>query len=255
MTAYDNLVRRINEGLKSGGVYSDDFVGTDKMEFDEVNPWTYWQGKGVRKPRIMVVGQDWGSINQLQGYVETFKRIKEQKMDDKKVHYFETKSLATFKTDENLNKYFDEALNIKDILEIRYNDLFFTNLIPGFRKSGLSTGGFKKSWITAQVKEDFKELIHILQPQVVLCLGRTTFEGVMDSLSNSRPIIDKWNVYLDERVDKPVEYIIAGEDGEKSVSIFPMAHTGSYGVSNRGIDKVEGDWRKIREWLENNECI
>lgn len=35
MNAYDNLVKRINDGLKQGGIYSDDFVGTDKIEFDE----------------------------------------------------------------------------------------------------------------------------------------------------------------------------------------------------------------------------
>ncbi|MCQ2510902.1 MAG: uracil-DNA glycosylase family protein, partial [Lachnospiraceae bacterium] len=67
-----------------------------------------------------------------------------------------------------------------DITEKTYEDLFFTNLIPGFRASGKSTGGFSQNWITETVKEEFKALVEILEPQIIICLGRAVYESVLD---------------------------------------------------------------------------
>ena len=244
MNAYDNLVKRINDGLKQGGIYSDDFVGTDKIDFDEVNPWTYWQGKGIRNPKIMVVGQEWGSINQLNGYVEDFKKIKAMSLDDKSVHCFDTNPITTFNSDVNMAKFF-EQLGYPNVAGERYDDLFFTNLIPGFRKASKSTGGFKKSWITSQVKDDFKELLKILKPKVVLCLGRTIFEGVIEILGLQKVTMNSWNQYLDGEGKDAIEYII----GDKIVNILAMPHPGNYGTNNRGRVKAENDWERIGKYI------
>lgn len=64
---YDELVRGIN-GRLSEGKYHQDFAGKSGVQLEEINAWTYWQGQGVRHPRILVLGQDWGSLKGSEEY-------------------------------------------------------------------------------------------------------------------------------------------------------------------------------------------
>ena len=60
--SYDDLVRRINAGLNGTTLYHDAFGAKPGKPLQEVNAWTYWQGYKVRNPKVMIVGQDWGSL-------------------------------------------------------------------------------------------------------------------------------------------------------------------------------------------------
>ena len=59
---YDKLDRKTDR---------DFFVNNQEFaRLEEHNLWTYWQGRGVRHPKIVVVGQDWGSVEQSKKYFE-----------------------------------------------------------------------------------------------------------------------------------------------------------------------------------------
>lgn len=245
---YDDLVKRINRGLLNGGVYHEAFGPKPGTQLDEVNAWTYWQGVGVRSPKVLIVGQDWGSLNGNEKY---FMAIDEIQIDegDCSVKYFKylpevENGGGKFATDINLAKCLS-LIGYEDALRIRYPDLFFTNLIPGYRKESKSTGGFKAAWVTKQVEEDFKELVEILNPKVIICLGKDTFKQV-SRLYGKKGILQgqNWNTYLNDQ-DAPLEI----EENGRIINIFASAHPGYFGMKNRGSDNFYKDWERINLWL------
>lgn len=250
---YNELVKNINSRLRSGEGYHEDFGEKPGVELMEVNAWTYWQGMNVREPRILVLGQDWGSLREADSYFKAIEDIINAPDKDGRVQYFKYESkLKTgrnnFDTDANLTKNF-ELIGYSDILHQRYDDLFFTNLISGYRKNNRSTGGFKAAWITEQVKEDLKNLILILHPQVILCLGKDTYVRTAMIYGYKKVLEGKnWNDYLD---GKPEPKVINEETGYPSY-LFALPHPGYWGMRNRGRDKNEEDWKRLKRWLDNH---
>lgn len=253
MIDYENLVKNVNKRLGTeSGVYSDDFCPSREVEFDEVNAWTYWQGKGVRHPRIMVLGQDWGSYAAAEPYLKVIDKMMKDKNLSDEVHIFdEVKKL--FPSDRKLIELFKILEDGKyDIRHKMYPDLFFTNLIPGFRKGSQSAGGFKDKWVTQQVKKDLVELVKILRPQVILCLGKNVFEHATLAFGIENVLGDKkWNEYLDDEGRKPIK--VNDKQGEPSF-LFALPHPGNYGVMNRKKGKYssEKDWERVRIWLDEH---
>lgn len=159
--SYDDLVRRINAGLNGTTLYHDAFGAKPGKPLQEVNAWTYWQGYKVRNPKVMIVGQDWGSLKGSQPYFDAIDDMITSRDLDNEVQAFKyipetERGGKDFSTDLNLVECL-KCMGYEDALHKRYDDLFFTNLIPGYRKSSKSTGGFKAAWITKQVKQDFKD--------------------------------------------------------------------------------------------------
>lgn len=250
---YDILVKRVNDNFRSGKRYHSMFVQKPNPEMHEINAWTYWQGLNVRHPRIMVVGQDWGSLYAGAPY---FKAIDEMILNHDtldKVHYFKyvpemKKGSREFATDLNLIEYFTRLGNY-DIENKLYSDLFFTNLIPGYRTEENSTGGFKSDWVTKQVKDDFKDLISVLRPQVVLCLGQDTFKQAA-LIYGKRGVMGgrKWNDYLDSNP----EPLPINEESKVISYLFALPHPGYFGTMNRGKEKVKDDWDRVKAWLDEH---
>lgn len=248
---YDELVKKINEKP-----YHEDFEIKKGLPLQEVNAWTYWQGVGVRSPKVMIVGQDWGSSEAAKKYFDAIdEMLVEGVKNHDEVHYFKYvpeiyNEGKDFVTDENLAKGL-KYLGYKDVLRKRYPDLFFTNLIPGYRKTDKSTGGFKSMWITKEVKEDFQSLIEILQPQIVICLGKDTFRHAT-KIMGIKNVLGKmsWNGYLNEQ-EKPVEINL---NSDKSVFFFAMPHPGYFGVLNRIKcgQTIDEDWKKIGAWMNKH---
>ena len=243
---YDELVKKINEQP-----YHEDFEIKKGLPLQEVNAWTYWQGVGVRSPKVMVVGQDWGSSEAAKKY---FDAIDEMITEDVKYHdevcYFKYINGKDFDTDNNLAKGL-RYLGYEDVKCKRYPDLFFTNLIPGYRKMDKSTGGFNASWISEEVEKDFQSLIKILQPQIVICLGKDTFKYAT-KIMGIKNVLGKmsWNEFLNKQKN-PVKINL---DSEKSVLFFAMPHPGYFGVLNRkkfGYT-IDDDWKKVGEWMNKH---
>lgn len=206
---------------------------------EEINLWTYWQGRGNYDPKYLLVGQDWGCADDDNGkrFIENIQAMK--RSED--VSYIGDKISWT---DRNLVALF-EHLGYPDIGSVRYEDLFFTNLCLGYRSEGIS-GNLKKNWLR-QDYPFFRRLVQILEPQTIICLGRDTFVGVLEALCLKKPKIKRYNDFI-ESGSNPVRAQINGAE----VRIFGFAHCGVMGTLNRNnkqgtdLEKQKQDWERAR---------
>ena len=208
----------------------------------EINLWTYWQGRGNLNAPILLVGQDWGCLRTKDG--EACIRKIQLAPDGPIPNYMAGNDNPT---DKNLVQLFQEALSIP--IERSNSNVFFTNFVLGYRNEGTS-GGFKPDWIRHD-QAFFRELAEIIEPQVILCLGRNTFEGVLTAFSKQVQI-GAYNHFI-ESDQNPVPVML---NSGKTAYIFALAHCGVMGTLNRNQGKDTSlntqiqDWKRIRPYLE-----
>ena len=208
----------------------------------EINLWTYWQGRGNLNAPILLVGQDWGCLRTKDGEA-CIRKI--QLTPDGPIPNYMTGNDNP--TDKNLVQLFQEALSIP--IERPNSNVFFTNFVLGYRNEG-TNGGFKPDWIRHD-QAFFRELAEIIEPQVILCLGRNTFEGVLTSFSKQVPI-GVFNHFI-ESDQNPMPVVL---NSGKTAYIFALAHCGVMGTLNRNQGKDTSlntqiqDWKRIRPYLE-----
>lgn len=222
---------------------------------DEINLWTYWQGRGVYNPKIMLIGQDWGCpfVHAGDGLEVRLKASKDQPIkpeDDRECLYFQNMQInkIDFKTDENLAELF-QSLNFgyDDLLHVRYDDLFFTNICLGYRNSG-NSGNFRKSWITDVEKYAYPKLVKILQPEIIICLGLNTYESFLLAMGKKDDRKKSpFNNFIDTNNKNPFEL-----DG---TPVFVFAHCGAMGTLNRNdklntsLEVQKRDWQHLLKFL------
>lgn len=212
----------------------------------EINLWTYWQGRGCYDPQIMLVGQDWGSPwdKSANSTIEQIRLANHHQSYD----YLRNNPS---KTDANLIKLFPE-IGYDDLMHPQ-KDLFFTNFVLGYRNQGCS-GGYRTEWAKRD-QQYFSELVEILEPRVILCLGRSTFEAVLNALDSRAAVrIGNYNCFI-ESADNPVE---VSRNSGANVNVFAVAHCGILGSlnRNRGREKTQdileiqrNDWKRIIPYL------
>ena len=268
MTEYQQLITAVYDKLDRK---TDQDFFVNNLEFarlKEHNLWTYWQGRGVRHPKIVVVGQDWGSVEQSRKYFEYIKNHPEAKV----VSYVQVKEAnpkmkkKEFTTDRELQKFCADYLGYSDICSYPYKELYFTNLIPGFRNDTSSTGKSAdvQKEITEDILSDFKQLLEILRPEFVISLGRIVSENIDRAYNGAESIIAKtenFNVFLEEElnVDDPKPVVLDVGDGKK-IKMFALAHMGGLGKANRTrffrenqIQKtIEDDWKVVANCIKAN---
>lgn len=208
----------------------------------EINLWTYWQGRGNLNAPILLVGQDWGCLRTKDG--EACIRKIQLAPDGPISNYMAGNDNST---DKNLVRLFQEALSIS--LKTPASEVFFTNFVLGYRNEGTS-GGFKQDWVRHD-KEYFRELAEIIEPKVILCLGRNTFEGVLTAFSKQIQI-GAFNHFI-ESDQNPVPVML---NSGKTTYVFALAHCGVMGTLNRNQGKDTSlntqiqDWKRIQPYLE-----
>lgn len=206
---------------------------------DEINLWTYWQGRGNLAPEILLVGQDWGNPNPKHG--EKMLSMEEIKAGPP----YDTSRI--FPTDRNLMEIFDQALHIK--LNQRDKRLFFTNMLLGYR-TGKASGG--PDTPVDQDRAFFKELVNILRPRIVICLGQTAFDAALDAYGQPHPYTGSFRQALDEK---------RNTFNIEEIHFFGMGHCGRLGCLNRagnrkgageeaGLQIQIKDWQRIKEYLQ-----
>lgn len=213
----------------------------------EINLWTYWQGRNHYKAKIMLVGQDWGSP-WTESASSTIEQIKLAN-DGLQYDYLYNSSSPT---DKNLIELFRELDRDYDITHT-CEDLFFTNFVLGYREHGFS-GGYKKEWANQDMRY-FVELTEILEPTIILCLGRSTFEAVLKALHVKLDVrIGNYNRFIESKRN-PVTITL---NGSRNVHIFALAHCGTLGTFNRNRGKgrlkdpleiQKTDWKRIIPYL------
>ena len=213
----------------------------------EINLWTYWQGIGNLDASIMLVGQDWGTPDPASSVIKNIKEINRGLRED-----YERDPGSI--TDDNLCELFS-VLGF-DISK-RCKELFFTNFVLGYRSNGLS-GNLSREWLIADAPF-FARLVNIIEPKVVICLGKDTFEYVRYACTGRMKRVKCFNRFI-ESSENPVT--IPLESG-KTMTVFAEAHCGTIGTMNRNRTKKDGkltsshslerlkeDWKRIIPYLD-----
>lgn len=221
-------------------------IQLEKCPFcNEVNLWSYWQG-GINNldADILLVGQDWGNFDD-KNYNEIIRSITASEDDSNSItHYPYEKN----PTDKNLCRLFDvlgDSFNIKE-----YNNpkVFFSNFVLCYRKNTRISGGFRQRW-ARNCSEYFLRLVSIIQPKVIICLGRSVFDAVIKAFGEKPPKGD-YNSTISSGA-KTLSF------NNTTYTIFPVAHCGVFGTNNRkdpetgcsGMKQQEEDWKKIKYYL------
>ena len=246
---YALLIERVKASYPS---IRDDDANEVKLfwcdDCQEINLWTYWQGRNNLNASIVLVGQDWGSPwDKSSENTMTQISLANQGLEYDYLHDNPSK------TDQHLVKLFSQ-IGYQDI-KTPSTDLFFTNYVLGYRNRGIS-GGFRRDWAEHD-EVYFRELLNIIEPQVVLCLGKSTFEGVIRSLNPSEKVrVGRFNSFI-ESEKNPVAVVL---DSGKTVHVFALAHCGALGTMNRNrgypktgdiLEVQKRDWNKILPYLNN----
>ena len=195
----------------------------------EINLWSYWQNSLDAK--IMLVGQDWGCPCD-EASKTTMHRIR-QVNDGGIEQFFPNLSGKNVNpTDGNLTELF-RVLGYD--LTTKEPDLFFTNFIFGYRDHDTS-GPFRQKWLRDDAPY-FKRLAEIIEPEVILCLGKNTYEGVIYALTGRTKSIKGYNRFLDSGEN----YHNIQLDIGQSARVYAVAHRGTIGTMNRNRGKKAAD--------------
>ena len=216
---------------------------------EEINLWTYWHGRGNLDARIMLVGQDWGCPWDSAATM-VMSNIRKMNSGESVPYMFGSESVIDqVSTDQVLIRLFQEIGYDLNTSNDKNKDLFFTNFVLGYRTNGIS-GGFQKDW----AKHDapyFRQLAEIIQPEIILCLGRDTFESVLMAFHYSlSPKIGAYNHFIESNRN-PVTVRL---QSQQVVRVFALAHCGKLGTLNRNrgteyktsLQLQINDWRKIK---------
>ena len=224
---YDQLVeKRLNcnhcENLTNPSEFPD-------MDSCEINPWSLWQGN--LNADILLVGKDWGGVEYF---------LKNEGRDSGK-----------FTTDRNLVYLFNNVLGIplRNPREETNNELaFFTNVVLCLREGSLTTktekvdDAYLKKCSFDCAKKYLRPLIGIINPKVVITLGKIPYDAVMTAY------------YL-----KAEKNLIDAVESQKSIylgdttRLFPVYHCGGKGLIIRNFETHIKDWERIKSYLDSIE--
>ncbi len=204
------------------------------LDGNQINLWTYWQGYQLydideKHVDILLVGQDWGNP-ELKKNADAMERIKKIQAGEKAARYDEKLS-PTDKNLVELFKAFGEKIDIlRDDPGMR---LFFTNYSLGYR-TGRETGGMTKE-LMEEDKEFFDELVLAIQPKIIICLGKLTYEMV------SGQKVNDFCKRLSEGKPFEVPFPL-----KRDVMVYGVAHCGARGSRNvDGFQNMKKTWDYI----------
>lgn len=191
-----------------------------QFDSDEIGPWSCWQGD--LHSRVMVVGQDWGDTSYF---------LKWEGRDQPTGN----------PTNENLRTLLTEiGYHIGGPRECQEQVLFLTNTILCLKEGGLQ-GPVHGEWFPVCVEHFLKPLLAIVNPAVVLTLGKHA----------SHAILAAYQVPF--KKSQSLAQLVQGSPYTLTPAtvLFPLYHCGRQGVNrNRSLDKQREDWRRIARWLK-----
>ena len=179
------------------------------FECDHVSPWTK-SGCNV-DAKIMIVGQDWSSSKAL-GSEPPNLQVAKLGFD------------PNFPTNSNLDNLLERHFNLNRA------ECYLTNLFPLIKPGNASVGIRLKDLVLSARRFTLPE-IRIVSPQLVICLGLKTFLALM----RARGI--QGSPKMDQAINSPFKFA--------SSMIHCVAHTGAFGMKNRGRCQVEKDWQQV----------
>lgn len=217
---YEQLVIKrkahtFSEGLQNPSTINDG-------EFDRhvhIGAWSQWHGN--IDAQILVIAQDWGDV-------ECFIRNKGEE-DDKNP------------TNKNLQALFLGAgIEIGIPTQPKPQSIFFTNAILGIKgEKGEKqmSKAVKTSWIEESTTHFTKELINIIQPKVIVTLGRKSLYAM--GLIYSEIKGKKLNNLIQENP----------QTLDNGIQLFAFYHCGGWGLVTRSLEQQKADWKRISDFI------
>jgi uracil-DNA glycosylase family 4 len=194
-------------------------IESGSFDSDHLGPWSLWQGN--LDADIMVVGQDWGDINYF---------IKWKGKDQP--------------SGNPTNEHLEELLNhigikIEKPGRIQQQKIFLTNFILCLKKGGLQAK-VDRQWITNCGMSFFYPLIKIVNPKIVIGLGRNVSEAILKLFNASYPKHGRYNLVTEKMSFKLTD----------TTTLFPVYHCGA-GSTNRNRKMIEQkkDWERILRFV------
>ncbi|MGC4379398.1 uracil-DNA glycosylase family protein [Fictibacillus sp. Mic-4] len=206
---YRELVLKRKSCSQCSGLNNPSIINNGEFDSNEIGPWTTW--KGSLDAKVMVVGQDWGDE-------ETF--VKQKGEVNPGGH-----------TNKNLVKLLQSIG-----LSPENNHLFFTNMVLCMKNGGLSAK-LKTSWLTNCTELFLKQLIQVVEPEIIILLGARTYQAFLKSYG-MKPTPFK------QAVESKEPIII-----EEKIKVFPVYHCGRLGEVNRKFADQLKDWEKIKKHI------
>ena len=179
-----------------------------------VSHWEQWLGH--RRPKILVVGQDFGNVSYF---------VRNRGRDE-----------PDNKTNDNLYKLLMEA-GIK-VMHPKERDVnapvFLTNSILCI-KEGAMNGPILSSWVDTCTEKHLSPLIERLRPPVVVGMGNAGWRAVRQVFAlRDAP----------QRISRAAGCCWISENQTR---VFAVGHCGPLGIINRNWTQQLSDWRRIGE--------
>jgi len=185
-----------------------------EFEFDPdvVSHWEQWLGH--QKPKILVVGQDFGNV----GYF-----VRHRGRDE-----------PHNKTNDNLRRCLRAAgISVGDPPALdEAAPVFMTNSILCV-KEGRMDAPILASWVRSCAAAHLIPLLGLLRPPVVVGMGSRGWQAVRHALA------------LDQ-APRLISQAVAGDwQAADGTRVFAVVHCGPLGLTNRPLAQQLADWRRI----------
>ena len=162
---------------------------------DNVTPWT--NEAGNLEANLMIVGQDWASVEWLSNPVNKV--------------YAPIGRNPNLETNKNLDKYLK-------LFGLRFEDVYATNAFV-FIKNGKMSARVPTNDFLQCVKDYLIPQIEIVHPKMVICLGAQTLNGL-------RKVLGYKSIKVAEGHLNSISY--------KGIDIYGAYHTGGLGTASAG---------------------
>lgn len=236
-TRYKKLIERVRQKYD---------IETEQLQWhglnDKKNPhinlWNYWQGSNFAQVKLMVLGFDWGSVNDDNQEMKECKRkiqILMNNRNDKTTKYYSCKYR---KTDYNLECFFKQCFH-RDLRKTRYSDLYFSNLCLGYRK--LSNIHIDDEIVLSDIRDFMHDELSVINPQVILCLGEKVYQLLIEGIHAGGN--DSF-IEIDEEHRIKVRNILI-DDAE--IRVYAMPHCGVTGIREMSLERQLKIWGAVKE--------
>ena len=192
-----------------------------------VNLWNLWHGN--LDADIMVIGQDFGQWENVTEFLEKQK----------------SKSY-TNPTDTALRDLFKSSFDID--VDDENASLFFTNMANCYRKHQ-TTGSMHPGWLPICAYKYMARLIRIIQPKIIIVLGKAAFDAVFCLDGLSVECTNKKSNVNDTLADV-TKYDYQLKIDDNIVRVFPVYHPGANSKRNRTTEQQIQDWKKISKYYD-----
>jgi len=192
-----------------------------KYDCGQVEAWAQWMGN--LNAKIMLVGKDFGGTRFFRE--------------------FRGRCNPESQTNKNLIQLFS-SLGINIGTPDRPNisaPVFLTNAIFGLIDSSSKGGNsITPQMLRENAKEFLRPLIDIVDPEIIIAMGKPAYRGVCFALEIERS-------HQKLSIGKAL-----ASSPLKSASgklIFPVYHCGGLGLANRSFELQRSDWKRIKAYL------